>query len=40
MAFFADGGHDVVAWNGARNLLIMVHNVAPSHSFGAKADQG
>ena len=37
VAFFADGGHDVVAWNGARNLLIIVHNVAPTHSLGAEA---
>ena len=30
--FFADGGHDVMAWNAPRNLLIIVHNVAPTQS--------
>ena len=34
MNFFADGGHDVVSWNAPRNWLIIVHNVAPTHSLG------
>ena len=34
MNFFTDGGHDVVAWNAPRNLLIIVHNVAPPHALG------
>ena len=31
---FADGGHDVAAWNAPRNLLIIVHNLASPHSSG------
>ena len=33
--FFADGDNDVVSWNGARSLLIMVNNVAPTQSLGS-----
>ena len=32
--FSFDGSHDVVAWNAPRNLLIIVHNLAPPHSLG------